>query len=50
MSRVLCTLRKGAIPLLKHLIGVPLDRLRPRYPWEVGKLKPLKAYTEDRFR
>jgi hypothetical protein len=36
--------------VLSRLGSFPLDRLRPRYPWEVGKLKPLKAYTEDRFR
>jgi len=48
VSRILCKpLCKGVIPFLFDAL---LDRLKPRYPWEVGKLKPLKAYTEDRFR
>jgi len=33
-----------------RLASFPLNRLRPRYPWEVGELRPLRAYTEDRFR
>jgi hypothetical protein len=33
-----------------RLASFPLDRLRPRYPWEVGEPRPLRAYTEDRFR
>uniref|UniRef100_A0A7V4EGW5 SAM-dependent DNA methyltransferase n=1 Tax=Thermus tengchongensis TaxID=1214928 RepID=A0A7V4EGW5_9DEIN len=36
--------------ILERLSAFPLDRLRPRYPWEVGRVRPLKAYTEDRFR
>jgi hypothetical protein len=32
-----------------RLASFPLNRLRPRYPWEVGELRPLRAYTEDRF-
>jgi hypothetical protein len=32
-----------------RLAFFPLNRLRPRYPWEVGEPRPLKAYTEDRF-
>jgi hypothetical protein len=32
-----------------RLASFPLDRLRPRYPWEVGEPRPLRAYTEDRF-
>lgn len=27
----------------------PLDQLRPRFPWEVVKPRPIKAYTEDRW-
>jgi hypothetical protein len=33
-----------------RLASFPLNRLRPRYPWEVGEPRPLRAYTEDRFR
>jgi hypothetical protein len=32
-----------------RLASFPLNRLRPRYPWEVGEPLPLRAYTEDRF-
>jgi hypothetical protein len=32
-----------------RLAFFPLNRLRPRYPWEVGEPRPLRAYTEDRF-
>ncbi|MCX7741452.1 MAG: N-6 DNA methylase [Meiothermus sp.] len=32
-----------------RLANFPLNRLRSRYPWEVGEPRPLKAYTEDRF-
>ncbi|GLV47592.1 hypothetical protein TJA_07620 [Thermus sp. LT1-2-5] len=34
----------------KRLRQFPLNRLKPRYPWEVVRLRPLKAYTEDRYR
>lgn len=34
----------------ERLGSSPLDRLRPRYPWEVEATRPLRAYTEDRFR
>lgn len=27
----------------------PLDQLRPRFPWEAVKPRPIKAYTEDRW-
>jgi hypothetical protein len=33
-----------------RLASFPLNRLRPRYPWEVGEPRPLRAYTEDRFK
>lgn len=33
-----------------RLASFPLNRLRPRYPWEVGEPRSLRAYTEDRFR
>ena len=33
-----------------RLASFPLNRLRPRYPWEVDEPRPLRAYTEDRFR
>jgi hypothetical protein len=33
-----------------RLASFPLNRLRPRYPWEVGEPRPLRSYTEDRFR
>ncbi|WP_135256330.1 N-6 DNA methylase [Thermus caldilimi] len=36
--------------ILGRLSAFPLDRLRPRYPWEAGRVRPLRAYTEDRFR
>jgi hypothetical protein len=36
--------------ILGRLSAFPLDRLHSRYPWEVGQVRPLRAYTEDRFR
>lgn len=32
-----------------RLASFPLNQLKPRYPWEVAKPRPLKAYTEDRW-
>jgi hypothetical protein len=32
-----------------RLAEFPLNRLRPRYPWEVAKPRPIKAYMVDRF-
>lgn len=33
-----------------RLASFPLNRLKPRYPWQTVKLRPVKAYLEDRFR
>jgi len=33
----------------ERLTSFPLDRLHPRYPWEVVKPRPIRAYLEDRF-
>ena len=33
----------------QRLNSFPLNRLKPRYPWQVVKPRSLKAYTEDRF-
>lgn len=32
-----------------RLTKFPLNRLKPRYPWEVTKPRPIKAYMLDRF-
>jgi len=34
----------------RRLSTFPLDRLQPRYPWETTAPRPIRAYTEDRFR
>ncbi|RTG93861.1 N-6 DNA methylase [Thermus scotoductus] len=36
--------------IVERLGSFPLDRLRPRYPWDVEEIRPLRAYTEDRFK
>ncbi|MCX7946956.1 MAG: hypothetical protein N2557_08550, partial [Hydrogenophilus sp.] len=36
--------------IVERLGSFPLDRLRPRYPWDIEEIRPLRAYTEDRFR
>lgn len=33
----------------QRLGSFPLNRLKPRYPWESVRPRPIKAYTEDRF-
>jgi hypothetical protein len=33
-----------------RLASFPLNRLHPRSPWEVGEKRPLRVYTEGRFR
>jgi hypothetical protein len=32
-----------------RLSRFPLNRLKPRYPWDIVKSRSIKAYTEDRF-
>lgn len=32
-----------------RLASFPLNKLQPRYPWQTVKLRPIKAYTSDRF-
>ena len=32
-----------------RLASFPLNKLQPRYPWQIVKPRPIKAYTEDRF-
>ncbi|WP_337884043.1 hypothetical protein [Fischerella thermalis] len=32
-----------------RLASFPLHKLQPRYPWQTVKLRPIKAYTSDRF-
>ena len=32
-----------------RLNSFPLNRLKPRYPWQTVKPRPLQVYTEDRF-
>ena len=32
-----------------RLNSFPLNRLKPRYPWQTVRPRSLKAYTEDRF-
>lgn len=32
-----------------RLDSFPLDRLRPRYPWDVVRPRPIKSYMQDRF-
>lgn len=32
-----------------RLSRFPLNRLQPRYPWQVVRQRPIKAYTADRF-
>ena len=33
----------------ERLSSFPLNRLKPRYPWETVKPRPIKAYMADRF-
>ncbi len=32
-----------------RLSSFPLDKLKPRYPWQAVRSRSIKAYTEDRF-
>lgn len=32
-----------------RLASFPLNKLKPRYPWQTVKPRPIKAYTSDRF-
>lgn len=32
-----------------RLASFPLNKLQPRYPWQIVKPRPIKAYTSDRF-
>ncbi len=32
-----------------RLNSFPLNKLQPRYPWQIVKPRPIKAYTSDRF-
>ena len=36
--------------IAQRLAAFPLNRFKPRYPWETVRPRPIKAYTEDRFR
>lgn len=36
--------------IAQRLSTFPLNRLRPRYPWETVRPRAIKSYTEDRFR
>jgi hypothetical protein len=33
----------------RRLAAFPLNRLKPRYPWETVRPRPIKAYMADRF-
>ena len=33
----------------QRLSSFPLNRLKPRYPWDTVSKRGIKAYTEDRF-
>jgi len=35
--------------IAQRLASFPLNRLKPRYPWETVRPRPIKAYMEDRF-
>lgn len=35
--------------ITQRLNRFPLNRLQPRYPWQVVRPRPIKAYMEDRF-
>ncbi len=35
--------------ITQRLNRFPLNRLQPRYPWQVARPRPIKAYMEDRF-
>ncbi len=32
-----------------RLSSFPLNRLQPRYPWDIVSPRPVKAYMQDRF-
>ncbi len=34
----------------QRLSNFPLNQLQPRYPWDNVRSRPIKAYTEDRFK